>query len=125
MPPPNRNQKQGPKRKMPVLYWIFLGLAAIMIFNFLVPPERPDKIAYSEFKELVQKGAFQSVTLTDHLIEGRMKEEFKEKKESNTLEDKILRQAGLADTKSALRPQDDQSLLKLLDESKVKYEYKP
>jgi len=125
MPQTNRNPKQPPKRKMSLMSWIFLGIAAIFLFNILLPQQRLDKIPYSDFKELLRSGAFQSVELNDRMVVGLLKPEFKEKRDPNSKEQKILNWAGVPDTKSALRPQDDQLLLKALDESKVRYEYKP
>src|ERR1043166_6828843 len=121
----NRNSKPNPRRRMSVMSWILMGISAILLFNMLSPPDRPDKISYSQFKEMIAQGAFSSITLTDRFIVGTLKEKPKASQNPQSKEEKLLSWAGLSDTKSASRPQDDPSLIKLLDEAKVQYEYKP
>ncbi len=100
-----------------------MGLAAIMMFNLFRTPPPAKLVPYSEIKDQIRKNQYERIELTDHFVIAELKKkegEKKDKKEPSSLSE-------LFDTSnrvSALRPTEDQELIKLMDETGVKYEVK-
>ena len=65
-----------PKQKQFSLWYIFLALWALLLFQlFLTPFFSPTEIPYSEFKEAVLAGKVEEVSISASTIHGRMKPE--------------------------------------------------
>ncbi len=118
-PPP-----KGPTRRFrsPMTY-VMLAVAAVLLFNLFNPPDRPDKIPYSEFKQKIRDKAFVGVVLTDKYAIGNLPEKKKPAPKAGEKEQKGFGSwFEVPPSLSSLRPTQDESLIKLLDETGTKYE---
>ncbi|MDB5050862.1 MAG: ATP-dependent metalloprotease FtsH [Fibrobacteres bacterium] len=66
--PPQQTPPAG-KARFPIWYLVFLG-ATLLIFNFLIPRNTSDLVAYSEFKQKVRKGEIKRVEIGPDLVLG-------------------------------------------------------
>ncbi|MFH1017986.1 MAG: ATP-dependent zinc metalloprotease FtsH [Pseudomonadota bacterium] len=116
-PPP----KGQPRRLRSPLTYIMMAVGAILLFNLFSPPDRADKIPYSEMKEKIKTKAFTEVVLSDKFVIGVLPQ--KEKSATGKKEEKgVGSWFETVPSLSALRPAQDESLIKLLDDTGTKYE---
>jgi cell division protease FtsH len=117
---------KGPKSRMrsPMIY-LGLGLAAVLLFSLTGPSAPPSKqVPYSELKQKIRDKAFAEVVLTDKAVTGIPPRKEKPA-QKGAQEDKGFSALFVApDAMSSLRPAQDESLIKLLDETGTKYEVK-
>ena len=65
-----------PKQKQFSIWYVFIALWALMLFQMFVTPYfNPVEIPYSEFKDAVEAGKVEEVAISSTMIHGRMKPE--------------------------------------------------
>lgn len=99
---------QGSKN---IVLWIVLLMMVAFLYSFIGKQETTaSKISYSEFREYLDQGKIEEVVVKDNEVSGIFKEGF-----SNSKTNKFI----------AYSPPNDQELVKVLRDSKVKFDGSP
>jgi len=107
------------QRRFSIWYFVAAFLVLLAIENFLMGAIT-ENLTYNEFKALLKAGKITEVTLTDRMITGRMKQEGLDgllPKEKIT----EIQRFGTGEQRFVAVRVDDSSLVKELEESKIKF----
>lgn len=122
-------KKKPKKPTRSPFHLILIALSIFVLISLFQTPSRPDKVSYSKFKAKVEEGAFSRVFISDPYIVGELKgSSFSEA--GTLIGEQKTSDSGMGDlfkvkpSLSTVRVDGDDSLIKLLDETGVEYEYK-
>ena len=126
--PPSASKPQSPLRSRSLWVILLVVLGAIVALNFIQNPPGTKMIPYSEFKQKVREDKVERVVIHQDAYVDATPKEIKEERESTKdpgpeAVEKVLGGSGVIWRAQRL-PQEDDTLIPLLDEKGIKYEFR-